>query len=137
MSLFSVSCPANTLYKGMKPTPCVRIPVGASQICKIYPAYIQGEYYSVMTRRYTGGAVDSLTEDVFFETQHTVSKKAYLMLNQLKKAQVGPMAFVLRDYYLDLDAPATYTDHTGKPVPCTAQPFGIIKSTRAEIGKLI
>lgn len=32
MSLMSLSCPANTVYKGMKPTPCVRIPLITSQV---------------------------------------------------------------------------------------------------------
>ncbi|XP_077531858.1 uncharacterized protein LOC144144333 [Haemaphysalis longicornis] len=139
MSLLARSCPAGTVYDGNTDAldQCVSEPLDTTKICQLLPAYIQGHYYSFMTRRYNGGSNSDLTEDVFFETQYTVPRKAYHMLAQLKDAKVPLLAFVIERSDLDLQESVVYTDHFSKKVNCSAQPLGILESTKREIMGLL
>ncbi|XP_077534387.1 uncharacterized protein LOC144146300 [Haemaphysalis longicornis] len=135
MSLMARRCAVSTVYNATAQPLCSSVPLDTAQICKLRPAYIQGHYYSLMTRRYKGGNDSTLTEDVFFETQHTVAKKAYLMIKQLKRANVKPLAFIIEGY--EMDVQQGFIDNHTNSVTCAAAEHGITDMTNDELEQVI
>ncbi|KAL1483212.1 hypothetical protein MTO96_033356 [Rhipicephalus appendiculatus] len=137
MSLRVRKCAKYSLDGNQLPN-CIELPLNFTKICNITPANIECHRYSVMTRRWNGGQDEDLTETYFFEVEETVSKKARLMAEQLKKAQIQTIAIIVEHY--EYDAHKTIMIESlaeQKEVPCAVTPFGITNRTKAQLKKVI
>ncbi|KAH6938370.1 hypothetical protein HPB50_008939 [Hyalomma asiaticum] len=106
-------------------------------LCMVYPGYLQGNQWSIMTRRYNGGADYELTDDVFFETSETFSVKAYLMAKQVKRSGADPFMFILERYDFEPQR-EIYLNMTWQNAStlCLAEIFGFTTKTKAKLATL-
>lgn len=134
MSLMARSCPENTIIKADTMSECSDMPLDLTRICTIYPAFLQANHWSVMTRRYNGAHDDGLTRDVFFETSDTFSTKAYMMAKQIKRSGADPFTFILERYDLEPQEEIYYEHPEGdRNVLCEAKTFGFTNKTKAKL----
>ncbi|XP_037561076.2 uncharacterized protein LOC119440221 [Dermacentor silvarum] len=134
MSLMARSCPENTIIKADTMSECSDMPLDLTRICMIYPAFLQANHWSVMTRRYNGARDDGLTRDMFFETSDTFSTKAYMMAKQIKRSGADPFTFILERYDLEPQEEIYYEHPEGdRNVLCEAKTFGFTNKTKAKL----
>ncbi|XP_049269944.1 uncharacterized protein LOC125757816 [Rhipicephalus sanguineus] len=117
---------------------CTELPLDYKHVCDIGPANIECHYYSVMSRRWEGGLNEDLTDIHFFEVEETVSKKARLMAEQLKKAQIQTIAIIVEHYEYDANKTVMkYSHDQQKDIPCAVTPFGITNRTKEQLKKVL
>ncbi|XP_075726319.1 uncharacterized protein LOC142768250 [Rhipicephalus microplus] len=137
MSLRVRRCAKYSLDGNQQPN-CTELPLDFKKICDISPANIECHRYSVMTRRWEGGLNEDLTDIYFFEVEETVSRKARLMAEQLKKAQIQTIAIIVEHYEYDPNETVmAFSPDKQKDVPCAVTPFGITNRTKAQLKKVI
>ncbi|XP_075742184.1 uncharacterized protein LOC142795463 [Rhipicephalus microplus] len=129
MSLMARKCPKDTVVRFLSKSNCTEIPLNITHICAIHPGYLQGGYWSVMTRHYR--RYDTLSEDVFFELENTFPDKVFLIMNQLKQAGVYPKAFMIERYDFEPQSEIHYYEEAlGVDVKCEASPFAYTAKTK-------
>nr|XP_050042968.2 uncharacterized protein LOC126540216 [Dermacentor andersoni] len=137
MSLRVRKCAKYSL-DGDQPPKCTELPLDFQHICDISTANFECHFYSLMTRRWKGGLDEDLTDIHFFEVEETVSRKARLMADQLKKAGIKTIGIIVEHYEYDADKTVmTYSHDKQRNVSCKVTPFGITNRTKAQLGKVL
>ncbi|XP_077553282.1 uncharacterized protein LOC144168073 [Haemaphysalis longicornis] len=137
-TLQSRVCPKDTVRNFVTKPSCAQHDSNITVICELHPAYVQSHFNSLMVRRDYKGEDTGIADDVFFEVEATLSRKAKLMVQQLKMAGVAPITVIIERYNLDISAKAKiYNSFSDKFEDCDATPFGFTERTKEQIKNIL
>lgn len=134
-ALQSRNCPNHTVRGIVQMPQCKHQDLNMTKICNLHPRRLQAHFDSVMTRR---DEEEEVGEDVFFELQGTLSRKAKLVLQQLKNAGLAPITLIIERYHIDVTKKIpVYEKEHDKTTDCPATMFGFTERAKDLIKGLV